>query len=59
MEKCDVKMNMKDIFILGSTTRGEKQRLTLEALYQIECLPLSEEDITCKQMSASTQTKSS
>ena len=34
MEESDVKMNMNDIVILGSTTRGEKQLLTLDALYQ-------------------------
>ena len=33
MEEWDVKMNMKDIIILGSTSKGEKQLLTLEVLY--------------------------
>ena len=36
MEECDVQMNMKDIVILISTTRSEKQLLTLETLYQKE-----------------------
>ena len=36
MGECDVKMNIKDIVILGSTTRGEKQLLILEKLYQKE-----------------------
>ena len=39
MEECDVKMDMKDIVILGSFTTGEKQLLTLEALYQKQLNP--------------------
>ena len=38
-EECNIGLNHCDIEILGSTTRGEKQLLTLEALFQKDIRP--------------------
>ena len=39
MEDCTVMLTSSDVNILGSTTRGEKYLLTLEALHQNELQP--------------------
>ena len=39
MTVCQVDLAYSDIDILGSTSKGEKQLLTLEALYQKEISP--------------------
>ena len=39
MAVCQVDLTNNDIDILGSTSKGEKQLLTLEALYQKDISP--------------------
>ena len=39
MKECNIDLNHCDVEILGSTTRGEKQLLTLEALFQKDISP--------------------
>ena len=39
MKECNIDLNHCDVDILGSTTRGEKQLLTLEALFQKDISP--------------------
>ena len=39
MAECKLELTHSDIEILGSTSRGEKQLMTLEALYQRDISP--------------------